>query len=209
VSDTGTSDEKQTRSAKSTGLDPTDLLFDRKRDLVPVKKTNDEDLPEGLREGARLDIRYAMESDVKARTAAKDSQWYKKHGRAAGKGVNAAREQRHTPYGRRRSASPGSRNGNGQSSDRRERGSTGRRPVRTQNDLDAELDAMRSGTYAEPLTDVAMDLADEPSHERRQGGRGGGNRRDGGNRREQKSQADLDAGKCKVRKSSTESSLCS
>ncbi|KAJ9121589.1 hypothetical protein QFC22_002208 [Naganishia vaughanmartiniae] len=193
VSDPANSDEKKTRPAKSTGLDPTDLLFDRKRDLVPVKKTNDEDLPEGLREGARLDIRYAMESDVKARTAAKDSQWYKKHGRAAGKGANAAREQRHSPHGRRRSASPGSRNNNGQSGDRRERGGSGRRPVRTQNDLDAELDAMRSGTYVEPATDVTMDTTDEPNRERRQGGRGGGGRREGGNRREQRSQEDLDA----------------
>ena len=173
--------ENEEALPKSFRLEPTDLLFNPKRDLVPVKKTNDEDLPEGLREGARLDIRYAMESDVKARTAAKDSEWYKKHGRTAGKGVNALSGSRHGPGSsgrRRRSASPGSRHGDRDDG----RGGT-RRPRRTQVDLDAELDAMRDGTYVAPeqRTD---------DHGRRQGERGDGRR----GRREQRTQADLDAG---------------
>lgn len=175
---------------KTTGkgrsdIDPTDLLFNPKRDLVPVKKANDEDLPEGLREGARLDIRYAMESDVKARTAAKDSEWYKKHGRTAGKGANALSGSRHGPGSngrRRRSASPGSRHG-----DREDGGAGARRPRRTQEDLDAELDALRDGSYVAPSRD-SHQRAD--NNGRRQGGRGDGRR----DNRETRTQADLDAG---------------
>ncbi|GHJ87928.1 hypothetical protein NliqN6_4330 [Naganishia liquefaciens] len=172
--------ENEKASKGNSRIDPTDLLFNPQRDLVPVKKTDDEDLPEGLREGARLDIRYAMESDVKARTAAKDSEWYKKHGRTAGKGVNALSGSRHGPGAsgrRRRSASPGSRyNDRGD-----ERGAT-RSSRRTQEYLDAELDAMRDGKYVAPEHRTKDD-------ERRQGGRGDGRR----GRREQRTQADLDA----------------
>lgn len=166
----GGADEGEKKHRGRAGLDPTDLLFNPKRDLVPVKKVEDEDLPVGLREGARLDIRYTMESDVKARTAAKDSEWYKKHGRTAGKGIgNGLSGSRHA--GRRRSASPGAR------------GEQGTRRPRVE-DLDAELDAMRSGTYTEERgRDVRGD-----------GGRGRrGERRE---QREQRTQADLDAGKC-------------
>lgn len=176
--ETGAADEGGKRHKGRSGLDPTDLLFNPKRDLVPVKKTEDEDLPVGLREGARLDIRYAMESDVKARTAAKDSEWYKKHGRTAGKGINPLSGSRHAPR-RRRSASPGAGAGEGT-----------RRPRRTQEDLDAELDAMRSGTFAE---DRGTDAGNDEGRRRR------GGRKEQREQREQRTQADLDAGKCNNR----------
>jgi hypothetical protein len=166
----------------SSGLDPSDLLFNPKRDLVPVKKVEDEDLPEGLREGARLDIRYAVESDVKARTAAKDSEWYRKHGRTAGKGVDALSSSRHGPGSngrRRRSASPTSRHGG---RDDPRGGTRGSRL--TQEDLDAELDAMRDGS------DVAPRRRENETGRRQGGGRDG--RRE---KKEQRTQADLDAGK--------------
>ncbi len=57
------------------------------------KRGNDndsDDVPEGLRPGARLDIRWAVEDDVKSKTKAKDSEWYRRYGRDAGKVVDKA-----------------------------------------------------------------------------------------------------------------------
>ena len=161
------------------------------------EERDDADLPEGLRPGARLDIRYAMEADVKARTKASESQWYAKHGRGAGKErANLLTDKR--KYGRyadvpdpqdegrdrdrrrgggdtdvhgrrRRSASPG----------RREERRGGRPTV---EDLDKELDMFRSG---------------EPAESRREGREQRGGERDdqhGTRRRGRAKQEDLDAG---------------
>lgn len=97
--------------------------------LVKTRKAttqpDDDSLPEGLRPGARMDIRYAVESDQKARTKAKDSQWYAKYGRRAGK--EGAPERTRGSGRRNRSQSP----------------TRSRRSA--QMDLDRELDEIRSG----------------------------------------------------------------
>lgn len=45
------------------------------------------DLADGVDPHARVTVRYAMESDAKERKKARDSEWYARHGRSAGKEV--------------------------------------------------------------------------------------------------------------------------
>lgn len=96
--------------------------------LVKTRKATQPDdgsIPEGLRPGARMDVRYAVESDQKARTKAKDSQWYAKYGRRAGK--EGAPERTRGSGRRNRSRSPA------------------RSRQSAQMDLDRELDDIRAG----------------------------------------------------------------
>lgn len=138
------------------------------------------DLPEGLRPGARLDIRYAMEADVKARTKASESQWYAKHGRGAGKErVPLLTDKRKygryadTPDPQDEERDQRRGGGNGQAR-RRRSASPGRRDNRrggrpTAEDLDKELDTFRSGEPAESRRDEGRDNRDSQHGTRRKG----------------------------------------
>jgi hypothetical protein len=170
--------------------------------LVITRKLEDDDenLPEGLRPGARLDIRYAMESDIKAKTKASESEWYKKHGRWAGKergGIvpEASLLTDKRKYGRyaddepeedrprrerNRSASPRRRN--------EPRRGTGKR---TAQDLDKELDMFLAGDAVE---EPVRRTEDRERPRRAEGGQ----RREGGGRRPQAKQEDLDAGQSPI-----------
>jgi hypothetical protein len=182
-----TLDEKEKAGSTRAGNNGRSRMQDGLVVAKSLEDRDDSELPEGLRPGARLDIRYAMEADVKARTKASESQWYAKHGRGAGKErvplltdrakygryadapepTTGGREQRvNGGQGRRRrSASPG-RRGNG----------GGRR---TAEDLDRELDMFRSG-------DPAVQEAATPGEDRQA--------RHGTRRKGRARQEDLDAG---------------
>lgn len=127
-------------------------------------------LPEGLHLEARLDIRYAVESDVKSRTRAKDSKWYAVHGKYAGK-QGAQRPLDHMLTDRRKygryaegSVDDGwggreARRGDGGGGRRRRSASPSRRPRRhrqTADDLDRELDAFQNG---EPIQDPSLPMS--------------------------------------------------
>lgn len=148
-------------------------------------------LPLGLQLGARLDIRYAVENDVKARGKASDSNWYKVNGRNAGKesqlGERAPLLTDRRKYGRyaegaeeeyvgearrqrRRSRSPGRRNG----------GEGGRRGGPTADDLDKELEMMRNGE--EPPARTYPDRERGGRRDGERNGFGDRERRDGGGR---------------------------
>ncbi|GFZ45542.1 hypothetical protein JCM24511_03268 [Saitozyma sp. JCM 24511] len=55
--------------------------------LAPVERENEWNLAEGVDPHARITIRFATEADKKLRAQAKESQWYAKHGRQAGKEI--------------------------------------------------------------------------------------------------------------------------
>jgi hypothetical protein len=55
--------------------------------LAPVERENEWNLAEGVDAHARITIRFATEADKKLRAQAKESQWYAKHGRQAGKEI--------------------------------------------------------------------------------------------------------------------------
>lgn len=142
------------------------------------RNRDDADLPEGLRPGARLDIRYAMEADVKARTKASESQWYAKHGRGAGK-ERASLLTDKRKYGRYADTPDPEdedrdrRRGNGQGR-RRRSASPGRRDGRrggrpTAEDLDKELETFRSGETAEPRREERRSERDDQHGTRRKG----------------------------------------
>jgi len=166
--------------------------------LVVAKSLNDRDdseLPEGLRPGARLDIRYAMEADVKARTKASESQWYAKHGRGAGKERVPLLTDR-SKYGRYAEASESPSEGrdrysSGNSGRRRRSASPGRRDQRrggrpTAEDLDKELEMFRSGDAVDSGRDTPQSGRDTPRSER--------DSQHGTRRRGRAKQEDLDAG---------------
>jgi hypothetical protein len=167
--------------------------------LVVAKSLNDRDdfeLPEGLRPGARLDIRYAMEADVKARTKASESQWYAKHGRGAGKERVPLLTDR-SKYGRYAEASPElqDRRSSGNSGRRRRSASPGRRDQRrggrpTAEDLDKELDMFRSGDPVDSGRNTPQSGRDTPRTDRES--------QHGTRRRGRARQEDLDAGQCNL-----------
>lgn len=164
----------------------------------------EEEVTDGIDPNARIAIRYATEADKELRQQAKQSDWYKRNGRTAGK--ETASQTRSFP----------SRGGNdGYSFSGREETGGGRefarrigrerrgpydreqRSGRNQNDLDKELDGMvqrRLGQDQVGGDDVDMDRGgDEFGRERRRtgGGRGRGGR---GGRREHRNVEDLDKG---------------
>ncbi len=55
------------------------------REEYEEAKTVDDDVPEGLRPGAMMQVRYAKMDDMKERKKAADSSFYKRYGRRAGK----------------------------------------------------------------------------------------------------------------------------
>ena len=104
-------------------------------------------LANGVDPNARIAIRYAVESDSDLRKEAKQSEWYKRHGRQAGKETTTApRNLRYEPDEQPsllgRTAGEGkdfaSRLGRRQEPYNR----SARRPRRTQEELDRELEKM-------------------------------------------------------------------
>lgn len=115
-------------------------------------------LAEGVDPNARITIRFAMEGDNELRREAKQSEWYARHGRRAGKEV--ASTTRASPYARREQVSwsgGGHEDGAGQGRELGRRIGRGRARAgarregdqgrgKTAADLDRELDGIRSGT---------------------------------------------------------------
>jgi hypothetical protein len=168
------------------------------------------ELAEGIDPNARIAIRYATQADKQLRQQAKQSDWYKRNGRTAGKETASQtrsfpgrdREDKYTFSGREESSGGrefAKRIGRERKGpyDRNER----RGGRRDQSDLDRELDGMVSRRAGqEGGEDVDMDMGgDELGRERRydgggrRGGRGGGGGR--GGRREHRNVEDLDKGK--------------
>jgi hypothetical protein len=146
---------------------------------------------DGVDPHARVTVRFAVEGDKQLRQDAKSSEWYKRHGRRAGKEV--AETKRNSPYARSwrdeeqevTGWNGGGEGGEGRDLARRlgrnggQRGRGGRvasRGAATAEDLDAELAQIRGG--------------DEGGSRRSGGGRGKGR----GERRPPRGKADLDKG---------------
>ncbi|WVF70305.1 hypothetical protein IAT40_005094 [Kwoniella sp. CBS 6097] len=134
-------------------------------DLEPLAAENSEDpfkLAAGVDPHARIAIRYATESDSELRKQAKQSEWYKRHGRNAGKEVASHRrstqrdrEEERLSFGGRGENGGGEgrdfakrlgrerRNPYASDRDRERRDGRGeRRGRRTEEDLDKELENM-------------------------------------------------------------------
>ncbi|RSH92969.1 hypothetical protein EHS25_008417 [Saitozyma podzolica] len=175
--------------------------------LAPVERENEWNLAEGVDPHARITIRFATEADKKFRAQAKESQWYAKHGRQAGKEIASSSRE----FTRRRANDEpisweGRGSGEGSEFARRigreRREQYPRRDDRDRNgngngkDLDLELERMarRRGAGAgegeeggaEGGMDVDMDM-DVDREERRYGAR---DRR--GGQRERRGKEDLD-----------------
>lgn len=112
---------------------------------------------EGVDPYARVTVRYALEGDNAKRKGARDSAWYAKHGRGAGKEVAPRRGYRDEP---RSLADRVGTRGEGRDLSRRirpydrdreraDRGDRGDRRSRVA-DLDADLDRMRGGRSRRP-----------------------------------------------------------
>ncbi|KAK4683552.1 hypothetical protein P7C73_g6693, partial [Tremellales sp. Uapishka_1] len=144
--------------------------------LVPARQEENEwNLAPGVDPLARITIRYGVESDVALRKDAKASEWYKRHGRGAGKEVSSSGSRRRNE---REEVNWGAREGNGEGRDfakrigreRKEpysRSSGRERRKPTQEDLDRELDGIRNGDVS---GDVDMDATSTSVSERRGGG---------------------------------------
>lgn len=177
-------------------------------DLPPLASDTVDDfgLLPGVDPNARIAVRYATEADSKLRREAKQSEWYQRHGRGAGKerasaprGIGRERERiedfswsgRGGGDGRdfakrigRERAAPYARP---RGDDRRGGGRGGRR---TADDLDAELERMaqrRTGGGEDDGGGMDIDM-DGAREERR------GERRPRGQRRERPGREDLDKG---------------
>jgi hypothetical protein len=162
-----------------------------------------EEVKDGIDPNARIAIRYATEADKQLRQQAKQSDWYKRNGRTAGK--ETASQTRSFPS--RRGEDGYSFSGREESGGGREFGKRiGRerkgpydreqRGGRNQSDLDRELDGMVQRRLGQDGEDVDMDGGDEFGRERRRGGGGGRGRggRGRGGKREHRNVEDLDKG---------------
>ncbi|WVQ62003.1 uncharacterized protein L199_000136 [Kwoniella botswanensis] len=172
-------------------------------DLEPLVKPEQTGLDEikfaeGVNPHARITIRYAIEADSDLRKQAKQSQWYKKHGRHAGKETSSSRRNitnndQDEGNGGFSFAGRGSGEGRdfakrigrgGRERERERRAPYGERPDRrrggrTEEDLDKELENMaRRRQTGEIDEDIDMD-SQSRSYEKR-----GGNSRRGPSRKE-------------------------
>ncbi|WVW82483.1 hypothetical protein I302_104494 [Kwoniella bestiolae CBS 10118] len=161
-------------------------------DLEPlVKPDNGLDeikLADGIDPNARITIRYAIEADSELRKQAKQSQWYRKHGRTAGKETSSSR--RNIGYNEQDEGNGGfsfAGRGSGEGREfakrlgkgRERRGPYGERPDRrrggrTEEDLDKELENMarrRQGGEDEDV-DMESQSRSERTHRGDRGGRG-------------------------------------
>ncbi|OCF41850.1 hypothetical protein I317_04360 [Kwoniella heveanensis CBS 569] len=193
-------------------------------DLEPLARDRAEEdtfkLAAGVDPHARIAIRYATESDSELRKQAKQSEWYKRHGRNAGKEVashrrSTHREEERLSFGGRGENGGGEgrdfarrlgrerRNPYGSERDREQRrdGRGDRRGRRTEEDLDKELENMAArraagdeGVIGVGDEDVDME-ADSRSEDRRdRHGRSDGRHRGGRGGRFGNRKEDLDKG---------------
>ena len=147
-------------------------------------------LAEGIDPLARVAIRYAIDEDMTLREEAKKSRWYAQHGRRAGKETAASRgvsyDQPEEPSFRGRGSGGGDdfarRIGRERRGPYARNDDIGRRPRKTQEDLDRELEFMRSrgtdGAGGGEVMDLDMDV-DEDTGRRRREGRGRDRDREG------------------------------
>ena len=168
-------------------------------DLEPLASPSAKrfDLAPDVDPNARIAVRYATEADTELRRQAKQSEWYARHGRRAGKEVAA------TPRtGQRGTDEILSWDGRGVGEGRefvkrigRERRSDpyARPSARTsERDLDRELEGMARRRENDGM-EIDGDHGEGENGER-QGGRIGGRQR--GRGRESRGKDDLDRGKC-------------
>lgn len=155
-------------------------------------------LAEGIDPNARIAVRYAVESDGALRKEAKQSEWYKRHGRQAGKEKSSTQRG----YGREQERDDLSWQGRGGADGddfrkrigRERRGPYDRPPRegrgggrKTVDDLDQELEKIarrRAGGEDEDGMDVDVDMDRGQREERRP------------RRQERKGKDDLDKGEC-------------
>ncbi|KAL1405014.1 hypothetical protein Q8F55_008637 [Vanrija albida] len=167
---------KRGRGGFSAGREPAGTAHGR-FDLAPLAKPAAVEFAEGVDPHARVTVRYATTADAKQRKEAGQSEWYKRHGRGAGKEVASSRRG----YGRdeyERGGRLSDRIGTaGEGRDfarrigrERERERPYDRPARRgrarEDDLDAELERMAASRAA---GEDAYERRDE--RERRGGGR--------------------------------------
>ena len=158
-----------------------------------------EEVKDGIDPNARIAIRYATEADKQLRQQAKQSDWYKRNGRTAGKetasqtrSLPGRGDDRYTFSGREEA---GGGREFGKRIGRERRGPYDRPARKDQSDLDRELDGMVSRRLGQDGgDDVDMDQGDEFGRERRRGGGGGRGRGGRGGRREHRNVEDLDKG---------------
>jgi hypothetical protein len=150
--------------------------------LVPVE-TSSWNFAEGVDPNARVGVRFGLEGDMELRGAAKASEWYKRHGRHAGKEIAGTRR---SGGGEREQVSWGAGRENGEGREFAKRLGRAKEPYarpqragKTADDLDRELEGIRSGNTME---------VDEAGEER------GGGRRGGSGRRQERGKVDLDQG---------------
>lgn len=158
-------------------------------------------LAQGIDPNARVAIRYATEADKQLRQQAKQSEWYRRHGRTAGKERAAQSAERENRYEDQDSWSFRGREGSEMGGGRdfakrigRERRAPydrrGGRERKDPSDLDRELDGMVRRRAAGEAEDMDMDMDVDADHRRRGGGGGRGR----GQRRERRGVEDLDKG---------------
>ncbi|WWC58762.1 uncharacterized protein I303_101306 [Kwoniella dejecticola CBS 10117] len=175
-------------------------------------------LAEGVDPHSRIAIRYAIEADQELRKQAKQSEWYKRHGRTAGKETSSRARTVNGTGNEDEGYSLAGRNG-GEGRDFAKRLGRGRREPygerpndrdrnrgkgrgrRTEEDLDKDLEnfARRRGAGEEGVIDedVDMDMGtgeEQERHDRRRNreGRRGGRGRGGGGGRGGGNKEDLD-----------------
>ena len=168
---------------------------------LPALATGDDaheiewNLAERIDPNARITVRFATEADASMRKEARDSEWYKRHGRGAGKEKASAPRSR--PYGREEEplSWQGRDSGEGRDFAKRigkERRDPYSRPPRdrggrrTAEDLDRELDGLSKRKNGGPDgdgMDVDMEMREQEQY--RTKGRG---------RREARGVEDLDKG---------------
>lgn len=194
------------------------MTADLPDDSTPQEEQNPDtwNLKSGIDPNARIAIRYATEADKQLRQQAKQSEWYKRNGRQAGK-ERASQPRRFgqvddggdgAGWSFKDRDESGAGSGSGREFakrigrerrtpyDRDRRGGPGG-GRKDQSDLDRELDGMvkrrmgqeGDGGDVDMDTDIQYDRQD-----RRRGGGGGGGGRGGGQRRERRGVDDLDKG---------------
>lgn len=172
------------------------------------KEVEEWNIAQGIDPHARIAIRYATEADKQLRQQAKQSEWYKRHGRTAGK--ERASQNRRFGSGnddggrisfndREAADGAGGREFARRIGREQRRSGPYDRPRRNADDLDRELENMARRRKGEAVDDdVDMDGGAGTGERRRGGGGGGGRRRGGGGGgggRERRGAEDLDKGK--------------
>lgn len=133
------------------GFGGSGLMSDSVSSSSPSNALSIPRVAEGIDPLSRITVRFAVESDKDLRQQAKQSEWYARHGRHAGKEVSGTRREKATPYSRdNRREEVDWDGGDGEEGGRE----LGRRIARggrraggrkTAEDLDRELEGIRGG----------------------------------------------------------------